>query len=193
MDFYSHVRIIVGVVVSLGLTQLLRGSAYLIQHPKKTQVYWVHLAWVLFMFLYVLHFWWWEFSLRERGDWSFAVYLFTISYAVLIYLICSILYPETIADYTGYEDYFLSRRPWFFGLLIAIFALDLEDTFLKGRQYYAQLGPEYPIRAAVFILACAVAIKTRNKYYHRAFALAGVAYQLSYIFRLYGHELQALP
>ncbi|SAL39734.1 hypothetical protein AWB69_03982 [Caballeronia udeis] len=188
MDVYTHVRIIVGVVISLGLTHLLRGSAYLIQHPKKEQIYWVHLGWVAFMFLYVLHFWWWEFWLRELKDWNFAVYLFTILYAVLIYLMCSILYPESIADYTGYEDYFYSRRRWFFGLLIMIFTLDLEDTFLKGRQYYLHLGPEYPIRAAVFIVGCAVAIRTRNRRYHEVFVVASVVYQLTYIFRLYGHE-----
>lgn len=188
MDVYTHVRIIVGVVISLGLTHLLRGSAYLIQHPKKEQIYWVHLGWVAFMFLYVLHFWWWEFWLRELKDWNFAVYLFTILYAVLIYLMCSILYPESIADYTGYEDYFYSRRRWFFGLLIMIFTLDLEDTFLKGRQYYLHLGSEYALRAALFIVGSAVAIRTRSRRYHEVFVVASVVYQLTYIFRLYGHE-----
>jgi hypothetical protein len=187
MDIYTHVRIIVGVVISLGLTHLLRGTAYLIQHPKKEQIYWAHLGWVVFMFLYVLHFWWWEFWLRGLKDWNFAIYLFTILYAVLIYMLCSVLYPEALDNYTGYQDYFYSRRRWFFGLLIVIYTLDLEDTFLKGRQYYLQLGLEYPIRAVVFILACAVAIKTRNKRYHEVFVVASVVYELSYIFRLYGH------
>ncbi len=189
MDLYTHIRIIVGMVTSLGLAHLLRGSAHFIQHPKKGQIYWVHLGWVAFMFLYVLHFWWWEFWLRELKDWSFAVYLFTVAYAVLIYLICSVLYPETLGDYADYEDYFYSRRRWFFGLLILIFALDLEDTLLKGRQYYLHLGFEYPIRAAAFILGCAVAMMTRNRRYHEVFVVASVAYQLSYIFRLYSHEL----
>jgi hypothetical protein len=190
MDLYAHVRIIVGVVVSLGLTHLLRGIANLIQHPKKERIYWVHLAWVLFMFLYVLHFWWWEFWLRELKDWNLAIYLFTIFYAVLIYLICAMLFPDSLAGYSGYEDYFYSRRRWFFGLMIAIFALDLEDTFLKGRQYYLHLGIEYPIRAAMFIVACAIALVSRNRRYHQVFAVASVVYQLSYIFRLYAREFQ---
>jgi hypothetical protein len=38
MDLYAHVRIIVGVVISLGLTHLLRGIANLIQHPKKERI-----------------------------------------------------------------------------------------------------------------------------------------------------------
>jgi hypothetical protein len=162
MDLYAHVRIMVGVVLSLGLAQLLRGVARLIQHPKKERLNWVHLSWVLFTFLYVVHFWCWEFWLRQLTDWNIAIYLFTIAYAVLIYLMCSILFPDSLADYDGYEDYFYSRRGWFFGLLIAVFALDLEDTLLKGRQYYLHLGIEYPIRAAVFIVVCAIAIFTRG-------------------------------
>jgi hypothetical protein len=167
----------------------LRGVARLIQHPKKERLNWVHLSWVLFTFLYVVHFWWWEFWLRQRTDWNIAIYLFTIAYAVLIYLMCSILFPDSLADYDGYEDYFYSRRGWFFGLLIAVFALDLEDTLLKGRQYYLHLGIEYPIRAAVFIVVCAIAIFTRNKRYHQLLVIAAVVYQITYIFRKYGHAL----
>jgi hypothetical protein len=69
-----------------------------------------------------------------------------------------------------------------------MFTLDPEDTFLKGLQYYLHLGLEYPIRAAIFVLGCAVAIKTRNKRYHEVFVVASVAYQLSFIFRLYSRE-----
>jgi len=50
------------------------------------------------------------------------------------------------------------------------------------------LGLEYPIRAAAYILGCALAIKTRNRRYHEVFVVASVGYQLAYIFRLYGHE-----
>lgn len=67
-----------GVVISPGLTHFLRGSADHIQHPKKEHIYWARPGWVVFMFLYVLHFWWWEFWLRGLKDWNFAVYLFTV-------------------------------------------------------------------------------------------------------------------
>jgi len=188
MDLYAHVRIIVGVVISLGLTHLLRSAAHMIQHPGKQKIYWVHMMWALFMFIYVLHYWWWEFWLRELRYWSFAIYLFTIAYAVLIYMTCAMLFPDSMADYPSYEEYFYSRRQWFFGLLIALFALDLVDTLLKGRQYYLHLGMAYALRAIVFIAGCAIAIATRNRRYHQFFSIIGVVYQLLYIFSLYSHE-----
>ncbi|MEI4926818.1 hypothetical protein Q8G50_30355, partial [Klebsiella pneumoniae] len=63
MELFSHVRIIIGVVMSLGLTHLLQGIASLVQHPEPRKVYMVHLLWVVSMVLYLLHFWWWEFRL----------------------------------------------------------------------------------------------------------------------------------
>jgi len=188
MDLYAHVRIIVGVVISLGLTHLLRSFANIIQHPRKERLYGVHMTWAFFMLIYVLHYWWWEFQLRELRDWNFAIYLFTIAYAVLIYMTCSMMFPDSMDGYSGYEDYFFSRKAWFFGLLVALFALDLIDTLLKGRQYYLHLGSAYAARAIVFIVACGIAIRTNDRRYHRVFSLAAIAYQLVYIFTLYSHE-----
>jgi hypothetical protein len=188
MDLYAHVRIIVGVVISLGLTHLLRSFAHIIQHPHKEKVYGVHLTWAFFMFIYVLHYWWWEFHLRELKDWSFAIYLFIIAYAVLIFMTCAMLFPDSMEGYSGYEDYFYSRKSWYFGLLTALFALDLVDTLLKGQQYYLHLGMAYAVRAVVFIVGCGIAIKTSNRRYHRLFSIGAIIYQFLYIFGLYSRE-----
>lgn len=50
--------------------------------------------------------------------WSLGLYLYVTIYAVILYFICSLLFPSDMGDYTGYRDYFLSRRRWFFGLLL---------------------------------------------------------------------------
>ncbi|TGQ50071.1 hypothetical protein EN854_34435, partial [Mesorhizobium sp. M4B.F.Ca.ET.211.01.1.1] len=94
----------------------LKGLSSAIQHPGKTRIYPVHMAWVASMVLYILHFWWWEFSLREIAQWTFGIYLYLLFYAFIIYLLCSMLFPDSLKEYDGYEDYFMSRRAWFFGL-----------------------------------------------------------------------------
>lgn len=50
-------------ILGLGVSHLLRGVARMVQHPKEYKVFWVHLVWSLF--LYLLHFWWWEFRLQK--------------------------------------------------------------------------------------------------------------------------------
>jgi len=65
MDLYSHVRVLFSIVLGLGVAQLLGGVARIVQHPKHYRIYWVHFIWFVFLFLYLVHFWWWEFRLSR--------------------------------------------------------------------------------------------------------------------------------
>src|SRR5271168_3037120 len=88
MELFLHVRVLFGMIVGLSVTHLLRGIANIVQHPKLYKIYWVHLLWVFFLFLYLIHFWWWEFNLGKLPDWTFPLYFFIAFYAVLLYLLC---------------------------------------------------------------------------------------------------------
>ena len=188
VDIYTHIRIVIGIVIGLGLTHLLRGAARLIEHPRRERIWWVHLLWVASMFLFLIHFWWWEFELGTITQWNFLIYLFLILYAVLLYLMCALLFPEDIADYEGFRDYFLSRRQWFFGAMALEFALDFVDTAVKGSAHFMALGPEYVVRGMAFIALGLLGMRTRNVRFHAAFALFAVLYQLSFILRQYFAE-----
>ncbi|SOD51074.1 hypothetical protein [Pseudoxanthomonas wuyuanensis] len=182
---YVHVRILLGMIVGLGLTHLLRNLAKIVERPKARRVYWVHLAWALFMFIYLLHFWWWEFRLAHQAHWDFNLYFFVTLYALLLYLLCALIFPESVDDYQDYRDYFYTRRHWFFGLLAVMFVVDLGDTAIKGAGYLHQLGGEYWFRNAAYVVACIGAIATRRPAYHGSFAVAALLYELSWIVRRY--------
>lgn len=184
-DLFLHVRVLMGMIVGLGLTHLLRGVARIIEHPRQAQVYWVHLLWVLSMFLYLLHFWWWEFRLEEMSRWSFNRYFFIAIYALLLYLACALLLPERLDDYRDYREYFYSRRRWLFATLALVYLVDLGDTWLKGGDYFRSFGAEYIVRNTCYVVACLLAIAVRNPSYHAAFAVLGLLYQVSWIARLF--------
>jgi len=184
-DIFPHIRIVMGMVIGLGLTRLLSGVARIVQHPKQYQLYGVHLAWVALVLLMLVHFWWWEFGLYEIAEWTFGKYLFLIGYAVALFLLCAFLFPESMQDYRSYEDYFYSRRAWFFGLLAATYLLDIVDTLLKGEAHFARFGNEYLIRTPVMVGLCAVAILSRNRRFHMAFVAFALVYQFWWILRLF--------
>lgn len=48
--------IVMGMVIGLGVTRLLSGVARIVQHPGQHRLYPVHLAWVGFMLLLLVHF-----------------------------------------------------------------------------------------------------------------------------------------
>jgi hypothetical protein len=185
MDAYLHIRVLFSMILGLGVARLLDGLATIAQHPKKTKIYWVHLLWAAFLFLYMIHFWWWEVRLSGIKQWTFPLYLFIALYAVIMFLLCVFLFPGEMAEYEGFKDYFYSRRQWIFGLLTLLFIADLVDTFIKGREYVRALGAFYDVRTALYILLSALAVKTKNEKYHAAIAVFAVVCEIALILRSY--------
>ena len=184
-NLYIHVRILLGMIVGLGLTHLLRHVARIVERPQAHRIHGVHLLWAAFMFVYVLHFWWWQFSLSHQAHWNFTLYLYVTLYALLLYLLCALVFPESLADGVGYREYYYGRRRWFFGLLALMFVVDIGDTLIKGPAYLQSLGAEYWFRNGVFIVASLIASVTARPPFHLLFAIAALLYELSWIWRRY--------
>lgn len=184
-EIYLHVRVIISVVLGLGLTRMLSGIARFVEHPGRNRLSTLHLLWVAIILISAIHFWWWEFALQQVPEWRFELFLFVLCYAFLFYLLASLLFPADLEGYQGYEDYFLSRRRWFFGLFAATFMFDWIDTAIKGPERTAMLGPEYLVKIVVCLLLCVAAGWTRDRRFQLAFAAAYLAYNTSWIFRIY--------
>jgi hypothetical protein len=177
---------VISIILGLSMARLLNGVAGLIQHPKKEHLWWPHLCWVTYMLVSITAFWWWQFQLNELRVLTFETYIFLIAEAAMLFLLCSVIFPTEISEYEGYSDYFLSRRAWFFGLLILSLLMDIIDTWLKGAQHFVSLGVEYPVRIALMVGLCTSACFIRNIRFQATFALAALAYLVSYVVRHYG-------
>lgn len=180
MDLYSHIKVLFSILLGLGVSHILRGLARIVQHPKQYRVYWVHLVWSLFLFLYLIHFWWWEFRLRQVA-WTFPVYFFITLYATLIYVLCTLLFPDEMSDYKGFREYFYSRKSWFFSLLALLFAGDIGDTLVKGLAYFRAVGPLYYFRTISCVVLSLIAIKVDNPKFQSAFAVFAVLSEIAFI------------
>jgi hypothetical protein len=183
---FFHVRMIMGMVLSLSIARLLTGVSIFVQHPGKNRVSWLHLGWVAFMFLFLIHFWWFEFRLQRLEHIGFDVYAFIIGYSSLLFLLCCLLFPNEIAEYDGYEDYFMQRRKWFFGLLAITSLADLLDTAIKGSDYFLSLGIEYPLRNAGLIALCVAAILVADRRLHIGLVALVLFFQVGWTIRAYG-------
>jgi hypothetical protein len=184
-ELFTHIRIVMGMVLGLAVTRVLSGLISFVQHPGRVQLSAIHLGWALSMFLLILHFWWWEYRLYLLHSWTFPLYLFIISYTVLLFVLCALLFPDNIDEYGGYEQYFLARRKWFFGLLGLAFLFDYLDTLIKGREFAELFGTEYEIRIVGFVVLCVIAALTANRGFHRLLIGFTLVYQVSWIFRLF--------
>ena len=185
VKIYEHCRLILGMVLSLAVARMLNGIARFVQHPKKVKIFPLHLAWVFAILLHLIHFWWWEFRLIYVQEWTFEVNFMLIVYAIDIFLLCALLFPDDMSEYSGFEEYFMSRRKWFFGIFGASFLIDFADTALKGSTYFNSLGWEYPARNALFIIFCLMAMFVAKKRVQMTFVTLTLIYEISYILRLY--------
>jgi hypothetical protein len=184
-EAFPHIRIVMGMIVGLGVTRLLSGVARIVQHPSQYRLYPVHLAWTASVLLMLVHFWWWEFGLYGISEWTFGAYLFILSYAVLLFLLAALLFPDSMLDYKSYEDFFISRRVWFFGVLACIYVSDVIDTLIKGEEHFARFATEYLIRTPVLVALSIAAAWTPNRWFHIAFVVVTLVYQISWILRLF--------
>ncbi|KRR01808.1 hypothetical protein CQ12_13220 [Bradyrhizobium jicamae] len=185
-DLYLHVRVLIALILGLSVTRLVSGIAGLVQHPGRYPIWPVHLAWVAWTLLNVVTFWWFEFRLSQIQHWTYGLYFFVCVYASMYYFLSVLLFPQDLDEYQGYEDYFLSRRRWFFGFAALTEALDVVDTWIKGEAHLRSLGMDYLVAISAFILLSAIAARTRNPKFHLLFALAAVAYEISFAVRHFG-------
>lgn len=184
-EHFVHVRIIIGMVLGISISRLIAGVSEFIQHPKAKRIYPIHMGWVLYLFLTIIHFWWYEFSLVKVQVWSFPLYFFLILYTCVFAIMASLLFPSSLQEYRGFEDYFQTRRRSFYGIFVLIQIMDLIDTAIKGEAYFLSLGLEYPLQQTVFIVMGLIAMVVPSQRYQAALVVLTLLYKGLWIFRLY--------
>ena len=186
METFEYIKSVISIILGLSLAKLLQSAVKMVQHPGRTKPYWVHLLWALYIFLVLVHFWWWEYNLKKVTAWSFEAYFFLILYITTYFTLCALLWPDDLKDYKErYEDYFYSRKKWFFAVLAFSFLADVVDTLLKGKSYFLQNTWEYPVRNGLHFLLCIVAMYVSNRRFHALLVIGFILYELTYILRLF--------
>jgi hypothetical protein len=182
---FDYVMTLAAVIIGLALTHLMQGIAGLIEERGKVRIWWVHLVWVAYMFLISVFWWWFEYMLRDVRVWTFAVYMFVLSYAFVTYMTAAVLFPRQMKGYRSYEDYFLSRRRWFFGLVLVATIIDPVDSALKGRAHLASLGVEYWVANLVTVAIVILGVVTLRTRVQAAIAVLMLTYQISWVARMF--------
>jgi len=141
----------------------------------------VHLMWSFSVLILLVHFWWWEFWLGAIPIWTFALYAFLLVFALQLFLLAALLYPDNVSEYSGYGDYFMRRRAWFFGVLASVNIFDVVDTFIKGTHHAAQYSWDYWVQAPTYVALSLIAITTTNRKFHLAFVIANLLWQIFFI------------
>ncbi|WP_339950199.1 hypothetical protein [uncultured Albimonas sp.] len=180
-QLFNHVRVVVGMVTSLGLARILAGFARFVQHPDRERASFEHLAWATWLVLALLHFWWFELAWASATVWSFERYVFLVAYGALHFFMAALLFPDDLRDYGSHRAYLIARRGLVFGFLIALACVDLSDSWLKGPAHMRQLGAVYLVKQGGLIVLAAIAIRSRSPRFHAVFAALAVLGEAGWI------------
>ena len=184
-EIFPHIRIVMGTVIGLGITRLLMTIAGIIQHPQRAKRSSLHLLWLGSILIELILFWWWEFSLFQLPSWSFGIVLFILCYAITLFMLTALLSPDNISDYNGYEDFFLRRRHWFFGLLATTFVFDAVDTAIKGIDHWNSYQGSYFIQVPVGLVLAAIAWRSTDRRVHLGIVTLHICYQIFLTMRFF--------
>jgi hypothetical protein len=186
-EIFVHIRIIIGMILGLSISRLVTGITRFIQHPGKERINLLHLGWAVFVFLSIVHFWWFEFALFKIEQWTFAGYLLLISYSVVFVMLSAMIFPDNVGDHTDLKEYFWNRRNIFYALVLTLLAIDVLDTMMKGSAYYLQFyGWYYPVRQGLLIGGTIGALLSASKLYHLLFVAFALVLQIAWIGLFFG-------
>jgi hypothetical protein len=173
MDPFSYLSVLISIVLALGMTRVLAGVGEMLQARSRHRIYWVHLIWIVNLFLYLVVAWWIFYRWRNQQPWTFFLFLFVLISPTLLYLASLLLFPresdlDQSVDYKAH--YYANHRAFF--ILFALFTpVDIVDSLLKGIPHFIELGPQYIVSAALYFVGMATAAITRNERYHQFFAI----------------------
>lgn len=158
MSAFEYVMVLVSIVIALAIAHLLTALAEGVHrfrgHGDPIKLDAVFLLWIGFVLLWLVSFWWWEFKFQEVAvEWSYGLYLFIISYAIVLFMLAEVLVPHRMHGVLDSYAYFMEGRKWFFGTLLLMQGIDVADSFLKSYEW--GMRPEV---LATYVVTFSVAI-----------------------------------
>ena len=124
-DAFSHMRIINGMGISLCMSRLLIFASRFVQHPNKHKISYMHIGWVVVVFLWIIQFWWDYLFESSTKTYNVYTYVSDLLYVFGLFFMCVTLTPDDIKEYGDYERYFMSRKTWLLSLLILLNLMEL--------------------------------------------------------------------
>lgn len=134
MTPFEYVSVLISIILGLGITVLLTGLADIIRNWKTVQVYWPFMIWILIVFVLHLQEWWVTYSLRAEMHWTLPLFLFIISYPIVLFVLAHVLFPQKwpkkgVDLHAHYEG---NYRKFFGAALLLIVISILQNYFLLG-------------------------------------------------------------
>ncbi len=181
MILFEYLGVLISVVMGLAITHLLIGLSKVIHWRDSVRHYWVHYVWTLNVMVYVVGIWWNMFWWSRLEEWRFYEFLFILLYAVVLFLLASLLYPWSFKEGLDLRKHFLWNRSWFFGILALAWVIDIPETVMKAEGGLRALPGGYVVFVSTLIVLSIAAVFSKSERFHAFFAVFWLVWVLGYL------------
>jgi hypothetical protein len=173
MSAFEYLSVLISIVLALGMTRVLGGVGEMLQARSRRRIYWVHVIWIVNLFLYLVVAWWIFYRWRNQQTWPFFLFVFVLISPTILYLASLLLFPrEGDVDLAvDYKTHYYANHRAFFAIFSMFTVVDIADTLLKGIPHFLALGTPYFISSVLYFAGLVTAAITRNERYHQFYAL----------------------
>ena len=177
---FDYLAVLISVVLGLAVTHVLTGVSGAINQRHRVRIDWLQLFWALNVLAYVLAVWWGMYWWKHLTIWTVQAFAFLTSYAIVLFLMASALFPGEGGRSDPERTAFERNRYWFFGLLLAAHLIDIPETAAKQADGLRAVPPQYWIAAPLFILIAITGLLTGRRTVHAVLAPAWLATLIGY-------------
>ena len=178
---FSYLGVLISIILGLAITHLVVGLSKLIQLRHTVKPYWVQILWTLNILIYVLGIWWTMFWWNRLPIWTVGLFFFIATYAIVLFLLATMLFPWEFSKDLDFRKYFLANRSWFFGTQLVAFLIDIPETILKQTSHIRPVPREYVVFIAVILAINVIGLTSRNERVHAALAVGWFVAVTSYL------------
>src|SRR5437588_12844069 len=94
MDAFNYLSVLIWIILALGMTRVLAGVGEMLQARSRRHIYWVHVVWIVNLFLYLVIAWWIFYRWRNQQLWTFSLFVFVLISPTILYLASLLLFPR---------------------------------------------------------------------------------------------------
>src|SRR5437899_5111474 len=96
MDSFNFLSVLISVILALGMTRVLAGVGEMLQARARRRIYWVHVVWIVNLFLYLVVAWWIFYRWRNQQPWTFFLFIFVLISPTILFLASIVLFPPRV-------------------------------------------------------------------------------------------------
>lgn len=181
MSPFEYVSVLISIILGLGITVILTGLANIIKRWQKITMFWPYYVWMLIVFVLHIQEWWITYSLRAEKIWTLPLFLFIITYPIVLFVLAHLLFPQKWSDAgLDLKHHYLNNYKKYFGAALLLVVISfLQNHFILDYPIEEQLGQF--LVAIVFLIL--FSLKNLNEKIHGALAiLMLILLGLSFIF-----------